>query len=121
MNVLDNPHFVIKIGKWLKLKYYGHPEKTPDILWHHQWEMASEEPPQKQGQIQDFFLGGGALVSCSTSTPINHIVFFFLQNTSCIKKPQVISGGGGVQPLHPPPRSAPEKLLTDDTSLTRSG
>ena len=23
-----------------------------------------------------FFLGGGALVSCSTSTPINHIVFF---------------------------------------------
>ena len=23
------------------------------------------------------FLGGGALVSCSTSTPINHIVFFF--------------------------------------------
>ena len=24
-----------------------------------------------------FFLGGGALVSCSTSTPINHIVFFW--------------------------------------------
>lgn len=47
MNVLDNPHFVIKIGKWLKLKYYGHPEKRPDILWHHQWEMASEERPQK--------------------------------------------------------------------------
>ena len=40
------------------------------------------------------FLGGGALVS--TSTPINHIVFFLiLQNTSCIRKPQVISGGGG--------------------------
>ena len=51
-----------------------------------------------QGRIQDFFLGGGALVSCSTSTPINHIVFF-LQNTSCIRKPQ--------HPLHPPPRSAP--------------
>ena len=33
---------------------------------------------------------------------------FFLQNTSCIRKPQVISGrGGGVHPLHPPPRSAP--------------
>ena len=41
----------------------------------------------------EFFLGGGALFSCSTSTPINHIVFFFLQNTSCIRKPQVISGG----------------------------
>ena len=31
--------------------------------------------PVEQGRIQDF-LGGGALVSCSTSTPINHIVFF---------------------------------------------
>ena len=40
-----------------------------------------------------FFLRGGALVSCSTSTPINHTVFFG-QNTSCIRKPQVISGGG---------------------------
>ena len=41
-----------------------------------------------------FFLGGGALVSCSTSTPINHIVFFW-QNASCIRKPLVISGEGG--------------------------
>ena len=40
------------------------------------------------------FSRGGALVSCSTSTPINHIVFFW-QNTGCIRKPQVISGGGG--------------------------
>ena len=62
-----------------------------------------------QGGIPDFFLGGGALVSCSTSTPMNHIVFF-LQNTSCIRKPQVISGGGGgAHPLHPSPRSAPVK------------
>ena len=39
------------------------------------------------GADPGFFLGAGALVSCSTSTPINHIVFFFfffLQNTSCI-------------------------------------
>ena len=55
-----------------------------------------------QGRIQDFFLGGGTLVSCSTSTPINHIVYLY---TSCIRKPQVISGGGA-HPLHPPPRSA---------------
>ena len=39
-------------------------------------------------------------------TPINHIVFFS-QNTSCIRKPQVISGGRGVRtpctlPLDPP-------------------
>ena len=58
------------------------------------------------GAEPGFFLGGGALVSCSTSTPINHIVFFFLQNSSCIRKPQVISEGGA-HPLHPPPRSAP--------------
>ena len=52
-----------------------------------------------------FFLGGGALISCSTSTPINHIVFF-LQNTSCIRKPQVISSQGVrtpcTLPLDPP-------------------
>ena len=36
------------------------------------------------GADPGFFFGAGALVSCSTSTPINHIVFFFLQNTSCI-------------------------------------
>ena len=50
-----------------------------------------------------FSLGGGALVP---STPINRIVFF-LQNTSCIRKPQVISGGGGLRtpytlPVDPP-------------------
>ena len=41
-----------------------------------------------QGRIQDFFQEG-------------------VQNTSCIRKLQVISGGGGAHPLHPPPRSAP--------------
>ena len=66
---------------------------------------------QTQGRIQDFFQGRGALVSCSTSTPINHIVFFFSQNTSCIRKSQVISGGGGAHPLHPPPRSTPETSI----------
>ena len=50
------------------------------------------------GADPGFFLGGGALVSCSTSIPINHIVFCFLQNTSCIRKPQVISGEGGRTP-----------------------
>ena len=61
------------------------------------------------GADPGFFLGGGAVVSFSTPTPINHIVFFFFwQNTSCIRKPQVISGGGGgAHPPHPPPRSAP--------------
>ena len=52
------------------------------------------------GADPGFFLGGGALVSS------NKPHSFFLQNTSCIRKPQVISGGGA-HPLHPPPRSAP--------------
>ena len=31
------------------------------------------------GADPGFFLGGGALVSCSTSTPINLIVFFLAE------------------------------------------
>ena len=43
-------------------------------------------------------------VSCSTSTPKNHI---FLQNTSCIQKATTGHlGGGSVYPLHPLPRLA---------------
>ena len=49
------------------------------------------------------------LLYFNTNTP--H--FFFLQNTSCIRKPQVISGegGGNAHPLQPPPRSAPVNAL----------
>ena len=60
------------------------------------------QPPQ--GRIQYFFRRGCTRL-LSTSTPINHIVFFFfLQSTSCIRKPQV---RGGVPtpctlPLDPP-------------------
>ena len=60
----------------------------------------------RPGADPGFLSGGGALVSCSTSTAINHIVIsFFLQNTSCIRKPQVISGRmrtPGTLPLDPP-------------------
>ena len=60
------------------------------------------------GADPGFFLGGVALVSCSTSTSS-------LQKTSCIRKPQVISGGGGgAHLLHPPPRSAPAMLPIPD-------
>ena len=68
--------------------------------------------PVATGADPGFFSGGGALVSCSTSTPINHIVFF--QNTSCIRKPQVISGGGGVHLLHPPSGSAPAPVTVPE-------
>ena len=66
------------------------------------WPLSSVGIPNS-GADPGFFLGGGALISCSTSTPINH------KNTSCIRKRQVISGKGGgcAHPRHPPPRSAP--------------
>ena len=43
---------------------------------------------------------------------------FFLQNNSCIRKPQVISGGGGEHPLHPPPGSAPV-MGEDDLQISK--
>ena len=61
---------------------------------------------EAQGRIQDFFRRGRTRLLLYFNTNKPHS-FFFLQNTSCIRKPQVISGGGGVHPLHPPPRSAP--------------
>ena len=75
-----------------------------------------------QGRIQDFFYEGVHSSLASTSTPINHIVFF-LQNTSCIRKPQVISGGGGgeaAHPLHSPPRSAPGTTWSFNTCVNNS-
>ena len=65
----------------------------------------------KQGRIQDFFSRGCTrlLLYCNTNKPQS---FFFWQNTSCIRKPQVISGGGGevrtpcTLPLDPPLQKA---------------
>ena len=56
------------------------------------------------------FLGGGALVSCSTSTPINYIVFLFLCRISVVLENRRSSQGGGVRtpctlPLDPPLRN----------------
>ena len=57
------------------------------------------------GADPGFFLGGGGtLVSCSTSTPINHIYFFFLAEYQLKTAGHL---GGGVRipctlPLDPP-------------------
>ena len=84
----------------------------------------SREGASCQGRIQDFFfLGGGALGSCSTSTPVNHIIFF-LQNTSCIRKPQVITGGGGGVGVRTPctlPLDPPLVVYNDIYSVTMCG
>ena len=75
-------------------------------MWHQALKLKRNCSTDQTARADpEFFSGGGALVSNSTSTPINHIVFF-LQNTSCIRKPQVISGGGVrtpcTLPLDPP-------------------
>ena len=60
----------------------------------------------KSGADPGFFLGGGALVSCSTSTPINHTVFFFSTEYQLYWKTAGHLGGGGrtpcTLPLDPP-------------------
>ena len=64
--------------------------------------------PADSGADPGFFLRRGCthlLLYFNTNKPHT---FFFLQNTNCTRKLQVISGGGGVHPLHPPPRSAAE-------------
>ena len=64
-----------------------------------------------QGRIQDFFRRGCTriLLYFNTNKPQPQFFWLLLQNTSCIRKPQVIfGGGGGVHPLHPPPRSVPD-------------
>ena len=62
----------------------------------------------RTGADPGFFLGGGALVSCSTSTPINHI-FFFGWIPVVLENCRSSQGGGGVRtpcthPLDPPLR-----------------
>ena len=47
------------------------------------------------GADPGFILGGGALVSCSTSTPINHIVFFFCRIPVVFENRRSSQGGGG--------------------------
>ena len=49
-----------------------------------------------------FFLGGGALVSCSSSTPINHIVFCFF-----CRIPVVLENGRSSQGGCAPPAPSP--------------
>ena len=55
------------------------------------------------GADPGFFLGGGALVSCSTSTPINHIVFFCRIPVVLENRRSSRGGGGGCAPPAPSP------------------
>ena len=77
------------------------------------YEKESRRLPSP-GADPAFFLGGGALVSCST--PITHIVFFcripvVLENRRSSRE------GGLAHPPHPPPRSAPALLTGQEGQL----
>ena len=72
-------------------------------------ENKNEEVNYISGADPGFFLGWSALVSCSTSTPINHIVFFsfFFGRIPVVLENRRSSQGGGVRtpctlPLDPP-------------------
>ena len=54
------------------------------------------------GADPGFLLGGGALVSCSTSTPINHIVFFLAEYQLDLKTAGHLRGGGCAPPALSP-------------------
>ena len=73
------------------------------------------------GADPGFFLVGGALVSCSTSTLINHIVFFFAEYQLYQKTAGHIMGGGGAHPL-PPPLDPPLGFtIASQTFITKLG
>jgi len=54
---------------YLDFRFYSDPLPSP----------LRNENLYYSGADPGFFLGGGALVSCSISTPINHLVFFFAE------------------------------------------
>ena len=94
------------------LFYYAIDGERPNVdLFMRQTRMISSVGSHVTGADPGFFLGGGALVSCSTSTPINliyiYIFFFFCRIPVVLENRRSSPGRGGAHPLHPPPRSAP--------------
>ena len=70
-----------------------------------------------RGGSRIFFRRGCTRLLLYFNTNKPHSFFIFLQNTSCIRKPQVISGEGGGTPLHPPPRSAPVEQVKMNSNI----
>ena len=57
--------------------------------------LQHNEACAEAGADPGFFLGGSALISCSTSTPINHIVFFFCRIPVVLENHRSSRGRGG--------------------------
>ena len=68
------------------------------------------------GADPGYFLGGGALVSCSTSTPINYIFFFCRIPVVLENRRSSRGGGGGVRT----PCTLPLDLPLYDTQKIKS-
>ena len=74
--------------------------------------LQHNEACAEAGADPGFFLGESALLSCSASTPKNHIVFFFFAEYQLYwKTAGHLRGGGSAHPLHPPPRSVPGRVM----------
>ena len=75
------------------------------------WRAINASQHLISGADPGFFSGVGALVSCSTSTPINHIVFVFFCRIPVVlengRSSQGGGGGGGPPPAPPPPPPPP--------------
>ena len=70
--ILCRSHFLVPLLIRHVQISHNAPYLPPKILHKHCFQFLLGP-----GADPGFFLGGGALVSCSTSRPINHIVFFF--------------------------------------------
>ena len=79
-------HFLCERRVILITSNYSVLKKLPSLFYRDN---------RNQGRIQDFFRRWFTclLLSSKTNKPHSFFFFFFLQNTSCIRKPQVISGG----------------------------
>jgi len=66
-----------------------------------------------RGGSRTFFRRGCTRLLLYFNTNKPHSFFSFLQNTSCIRKPQVISGGGGVRTPCPLPLDPPLDILSN--------
>ena len=71
---------------------------------------------QLTGADPGFFLGGGALVSCSSSTAINHIVFLFRIPVELEKRRSSQGEGGGCAPPAPSPQIRPWLIPSEKRS-----
>ena len=102
MNSFCEPGIVIKVATFL---HDSHNLYTLPLR-QKKWIDYRETFRSNRGGSM-FFLGGGGLFSCSTSTPINHIVFFFCRIPVVLENRRSSQGGGGVRtpctlPLDPP-------------------